>query len=620
MPKIRRIQIKNLRSIHNLDIDVKDLSVFVGDNDCGKSNILRALNLFFNGKTNPNQDFDFRTDYNRYVEPIANKAPQIEVTLDLELPDSYHRNNGQFVRWTKTWRATGAHKDDYYGFNYVPKRRGGGFKTEFLEDGIPARSNVHTLLAKIEFEYVPAIRSTVFFKELRGRIYRVISQVAEEGMRETSGDFEAAVAGYVAGLITDITGQLGDDAKISMPNDLSNIFEQLDFLYTDKFISLDSRGDGIKARYIPLILKFIVEQKKALGVRGAPPHTFIWAYEEPENNLEFRRSQELADTFCSLAESEITQVILTTHSPVFYNLANADNEFRNVNHIVCPDGNTGTIIQDLSDIDNSLDTHMGVMPIIAPHILRAQKEVESLLTQQADLQKKLNELNPTNLPTVFVEGPTEYALLSNLLERFRPRLLEHIFLAQPPARAGANYVTNMLRSWEFKNRHLPNADRKKAYGILDTDDEGQSALERFNTDIPRPKFVSPKLHLTPIHLRSAFENGMLIPVCLETLWPPQIWREAFDDGWLREESIATRISSDLLRRLIEENEALNQVFDDEETLFLKYSPRDKIKTDWVEWMTNHDDNDLEPLSREFLRLFDDISYELGLTIPGVPLV
>lgn len=619
MPKIRRIQIKNFRSIHSLDIEVKDLSVFVGDNDCGKSNILRALNLFFNGKTNPNQDFDFRTDYNRYVDPIANKAPQIEVTLDLELPDSYHANNGQFVRWTKTWRAAGAHKDDYNGFNYVPKRRGGGFKTEFLEDGIPAKSNVRTLLAKIEFEYVPAIRSAVFFRELRGRIYRVISQVAEQGMRETSGDFEAAIAGYVDGLITDITGQLGDDAKISMPNDLSNIFEQLDFLYTDKLISLDSRGDGIKARYIPLILKFIVEQKKALGVRGAPPHTFIWAYEEPENNLEFRRSQELADTFCSLAESGLTQVLLTTHSPVFYNLANDDNEFRDVKHITCLSGATGTVIQELNDIENSLDSQMGVMPIIAPHILRAQEEVEVLLTQQADLQQKLDELNPTNLPTVFVEGPTEYTLLSNLLERFRPRLLEHIFLAQPPPRAGANYVTNMLRSWEFKTRHLPNTDRRRTFGILDTDAEGQDALERFQKDIPRPRYTFPKLHFTPIHLRTAFANGMQIPIVLETLWPPEIWQEAFDDGWLNAESVAKHISEELSRRLIEDNEALEDIFDASEILYLSYSPRDEIKSDWVDWVISKNNAELEPISSEFLRLFDQISYELRLTMPGVPL-
>ncbi len=48
---IRQIHIENFRSIQRLTIPADKLSVFVGKNDCGKSNILRALNLFFNGVT-----------------------------------------------------------------------------------------------------------------------------------------------------------------------------------------------------------------------------------------------------------------------------------------------------------------------------------------------------------------------------------------------------------------------------------------------------------------------------------------------------------------------------------------------------------------------------------------
>ena len=59
MPRIRRIQIKNFRSIKNLDIGVEDLAAFVGDNDSGKSNILRALNLFFNNVIEGDEPLDF---------------------------------------------------------------------------------------------------------------------------------------------------------------------------------------------------------------------------------------------------------------------------------------------------------------------------------------------------------------------------------------------------------------------------------------------------------------------------------------------------------------------------------------------------------------------------------
>lgn len=48
---ITSIRIKNFRSIKNALIKVKDMNIFVGLNDVGKSNVLKALNLFFNGNT-----------------------------------------------------------------------------------------------------------------------------------------------------------------------------------------------------------------------------------------------------------------------------------------------------------------------------------------------------------------------------------------------------------------------------------------------------------------------------------------------------------------------------------------------------------------------------------------
>ncbi|EFB9622617.1 TPA: AAA family ATPase, partial [Escherichia coli] len=54
---IRRIEITNFRSIQKIVIDSARLQIIVGNNDAGKSNILRALNLFFNSQTNPGESF-----------------------------------------------------------------------------------------------------------------------------------------------------------------------------------------------------------------------------------------------------------------------------------------------------------------------------------------------------------------------------------------------------------------------------------------------------------------------------------------------------------------------------------------------------------------------------------
>ena len=51
MVVLKRIHIKNFRSISDATIDLDDFNFFVGKNDSGKSNVLKAVNLFFNDNT-----------------------------------------------------------------------------------------------------------------------------------------------------------------------------------------------------------------------------------------------------------------------------------------------------------------------------------------------------------------------------------------------------------------------------------------------------------------------------------------------------------------------------------------------------------------------------------------
>ena len=96
---IREIRIRNFRSIVDLTLHMDKLNVFVGLNDSGKSNVLKALNLFFNNQTDENCDFDFRTDYSKLVPKKVKKAPEIIIQLKLYIPSSY-KNGGEFI-WQK---------------------------------------------------------------------------------------------------------------------------------------------------------------------------------------------------------------------------------------------------------------------------------------------------------------------------------------------------------------------------------------------------------------------------------------------------------------------------------------------------------------------------------------
>lgn len=69
MDIIREIKIINFRSIRSLNrkLAPTHLNIFVGQNDQGKSNILRALNLFFHGDTDIGVPFRFEDDYSYYA-------------------------------------------------------------------------------------------------------------------------------------------------------------------------------------------------------------------------------------------------------------------------------------------------------------------------------------------------------------------------------------------------------------------------------------------------------------------------------------------------------------------------------------------------------------------------
>ncbi len=61
---IKDIEIAYFRSFYKETlIKCSDLNIIFGKNDIGKSNIIRALNLFFNGKTDDQTDFNFDIDF-----------------------------------------------------------------------------------------------------------------------------------------------------------------------------------------------------------------------------------------------------------------------------------------------------------------------------------------------------------------------------------------------------------------------------------------------------------------------------------------------------------------------------------------------------------------------------
>lgn len=75
---IKQIEITNFRSIKHTIIDCSSYNLFCGQNDVGKSNVLKALNLFFNQETDFQTPFNFFTDYNKYALAEAQSSKKRE--------------------------------------------------------------------------------------------------------------------------------------------------------------------------------------------------------------------------------------------------------------------------------------------------------------------------------------------------------------------------------------------------------------------------------------------------------------------------------------------------------------------------------------------------------------
>lgn len=93
--KISNIKVKNYRNLREVDVDTNDVMIFIGDNNSGKSNLLRAITLPFmnheTGAVNKNlgwQDINSEVKQcyyefiDEYLEEIKNKEIALEQFID----------------------------------------------------------------------------------------------------------------------------------------------------------------------------------------------------------------------------------------------------------------------------------------------------------------------------------------------------------------------------------------------------------------------------------------------------------------------------------------------------------------------------------------------------------
>lgn len=596
---IKSIHIENFRSIKSIDTNLGQLAIFVGRNDCGKSNILRAINLFFNNQTNPGIAFSFGEDYNFFAPARTRKAREVVVRLEIALPETYRATNGDVIIWEKRWREDGLWSEeyDYYGQRISKSKRGHEIRDNVE---ISDKSNVHALLRKIEFEYVPAVKDSQYFDDLRGRIYGIISEVAARTFHESSTAFEQSIGDHLNELTTSISASLGFHTRLALPRDLYHIFERLDFLSGEKSVSLNNRGDGIKARHIPLILRFMAEKKAALQKRGGQPISSIWAYEEPENNLEIASAVQLADELHALSKSGTAQILLTTHSPAFYDLAQREQDIA-LNFVTRTADIEGTVTKTGSE---GIDESLGTLAMLAPRISEMVAEVR----QQEEAKAIAAQLAQENCPRIFVEGESDKLILARALELFFPTTVNQVRFETKREGAGHSYVIDMLVGWRSQHKHHP--ERPKAVGIVDGD--ASQAKTEFNRHPDNVKSAKCLVYSAPAAVREARAAHFNVHASLETLYPVAIWTNAGARNHLTRRDPGKVCHPDLVNRILLGETTLEEQLDPNWAFLVRddFASEHKIPT------ARRLCQQADPACRETLANFEPLLLE-ALTFLGI---
>jgi hypothetical protein len=328
----------------------------------------------------------------------------------------------------------------------------------------------------MEFEYIPAVRDSKYFDDLRGRIYSLISEVAARTFRTSSSAFEQSISEHLKDLITNIDSALGDTTRLALPRDLSHIFERLDFLSGEQSVSLENRGDGIKARYIPLILTFMAQKKAELQGRGGQPTSFVWAYEEPENNLEFSNSIALSDELVTRSEENIAQILITTHSPVFYDLSKK-NEKIFLHHVFRNSNLEGTkTVNEGKGIDESL----GTLAILEPRI---SEVIDSVREQEAEIASLKSQVESYAKPVLITEGKFDVPILKTAWVKLYPeKVIPFEVVSCSSIETDDTAGVRTLR--QYLESVLP-SDLSIKIGIFDRDEEGVNYFNKLSTHLFR---------------------------------------------------------------------------------------------------------------------------------------
>jgi len=329
------VKIENFRSIRSVTLDkIGDYLPIAGLNSAGKSNLLRALNLFFTGTVDESRaPLDFQTDYSSHAP--SGKKKVIAVTVGIRLSEDafkvprqqdFEASHGitDIVYIKRRWNLALDSVSPQDTFSFGPDANN-------LADAAP--DEINALLAYIRavrFVYVPnhtrpadLIRQEL--EPLRGTLVQRLRSTA--AFKKTSVDnLLAELAAIGQRMFGDVSDQLGrglpgTTISASLPRDFADLIFDVgvNAITAGEARAPELEGSGAQSFMLLHILDLADRTRRAGGFGWV--QASVWAIEEPESFLHAGLRAQFSSDLAEYAAQVRRQVFVTTHQDEFLRVA-----------------------------------------------------------------------------------------------------------------------------------------------------------------------------------------------------------------------------------------------------------------------------------------------------------
>lgn len=305
--KIKTISIENFRSIKNASISLNEITALVGENNAGKTAILRALNSVFNFADE--REFFLNTMHRYWKKTITKITIIFEEVPDKDIYKDKMVDNVLQLR---------------FQYSYSKSRNGRTLCCLIDNGKVNVDEDFITELKKdIDFVYIPANRGG---EDLRWSEYSILSRVVKAYLQDYTKNRDL-LSNQVARTAKNIHNQVltkleYELSQLNMVDDFGHyrlsFGENIDYeifldqikLYLDDeepMMPVSEYGSGVKSLTVIALHRMLAKLNDVSIVLGI---------EEPETNLHPQAQKKFIASLKEKRQDCETQAIFATHSTV----------------------------------------------------------------------------------------------------------------------------------------------------------------------------------------------------------------------------------------------------------------------------------------------------------------